>query len=320
MSGAGRPPAAVPDAGVGPVPVAGRPDTVGDGLVRVTAANPGMMTGPGTNTYLVGSGDLAVVDPGPDDAAHLDAVVSAAAAARGRIRWVLVTHTHPDHAPGAAALAARTGAEQIGHSARDGFVPDRTAGDGFVLEGPAFSLRALATPGHASNHLCWLVEGEGVLLTGDHVMHGSTVVISPPDGDMAQYLASLGRVLDLGPSLRTIAPGHGRLIADPAGTVRAIVAHRLQREEAVARALSAQGPATVDELLPTVYADVDDRLLPVARRSLWAHLRKLAADGRADLVPAPRSGDPPATGPGVAGGTDHPELKAVWRAVAPTAV
>jgi glyoxylase-like metal-dependent hydrolase (beta-lactamase superfamily II) len=249
-----------------------------DRVVRLTAPNPGMMTGPGTNSYLVGTAELVVVDPGPDDAGHVGAL---AEAGEGRIRWIVVTHTHPDHSPGTAALAARTGAMVIGFDARDGFAPDRSVGDGFTLAGEGFSLKAVHTPGHASNHLCWLLVEEGMLFSGDHVMGGSTVVIGPPDGDMAVYLDSLRKLRLLAPPLTTIAPGHGPLLTDPAATVDEVIAHRLRREAAVAAALVRGGPATVDDLLPVVYDDVRDELLPVARRSLWAHLRKLAGDGRA---------------------------------------
>ena len=262
----------------GRVPEPGRPAALSALVARVTAPNPGMMTGPGTNSYLVGSDALAVVDPGPDDAGHLDALAELGG---GRIRWIVVTHTHPDHAPGAAGLAARTGADVLGFSARDGFVPTRAVGDGFEIDGHGFTLRALHTPGHASNHLCWLLVDERMLFSGDHVMQGSTVVIAPPDGDMSVYLASLHRLLTLDPPLRSIAPGHGSLLTDPEATVRRIVEHRLDREAVVAGALSRAGRATVDELMPTVYADVVDALLPVARYSLWAHVRKLAQDGRA---------------------------------------
>ena len=256
-------------------PGPGRPVALSAQVVRATAPNPGMMTGPGTNSYLVGTDDLAVVDPGPDDDAHLDEL---AALGAGRIRWIVVTHTHPDHAPGAAGLAARTGAEVFGFGARDDFVPTRAVGEGFEVQGAGFTLRALHTPGHASNHLCWLLVEEQMLFSGDHVMEGSTVVIAPPDGDMAQYLASLRRLL-VHPPLATIAPGHGSLIAAPAAAVQGVIEHRLGREAAVAEALRRAGRATVDELLPTVYAEVRDELLPVARQSLWAHLRKLDAEG-----------------------------------------
>jgi len=259
-------------------PEPGRPVALATGLVRVTAPNPGMMTGPGTNSYLVGTAEVAVIDPGPDEASHVDALVEAG---RQRIRWIVVTHTHPDHAPAAAPLAERTGAEVLGFGPRDGFVPDRSVDEGFELAGDDFCLRALHTPGHASNHLCWLLEGERVLFSGDHVMQGSTVVIAPPDGDMAAYLRSLRVLLELDPPLRAIAPGHGSLIEDAAAAVSAVVAHRLERESAVARALSTAGRARVDDLLPVVYADVHEALYPVARYSLWAHLRKLAGEGLA---------------------------------------
>ncbi len=262
-------------------PEPGRPVALSASVVRVTAANPGMMTGPGTNTYLVGTDDLVALDPGPDDGAHLDALAELGA---GRIRWIVVTHTHPDHSPGAAGLAARTGAEVVGFDARDDFAPDVSAGEGFELHPAGATLRALHTPGHASNHLCWLLVGDNMLFSGDHVMQGSTVVIAPPDGDMTQYLASLRRLLDLDPPLATIAPGHGSLITRPAATLAAIIDHRLTREAVVTRALAARHDATVDELLPAVYGDVRDELLPVARKSLWAHLRRLGTEGTARAV------------------------------------
>jgi len=268
-----------------------RPARILDGVVRVTAANPGMMTGPGTNTYLVGSGDVAVIDPGPDDDAHLEAVLDAA---EGAVRWILVTHTHLDHAPGAARLAARTGAECLGFASRDGFVADRHIGHGFRLPVAGGRLQAVHTPGHASNHLCFVLDpgpgGRGqpapggaatrVLFTGDHVMQGSTVVISPPDGDMAAYLESLRLVRDLVPPVGTIAPGHGDLIDDPRAAVDGYLDHRARREALVRSALGRAGRSTVDALVPEVYADVDAGRYPVARRSLWAHLRSLAAAGQ----------------------------------------
>ena len=260
------------------VPEPGRPVALSPLVVRATAPNPGVMTGPGTNSYLVGTDAVAVVDPGPDEASHLDALVALGA---GRIRWIVVTHTHPDHAPGAAPLASRTGAEVIGFSARDGFEPSRAVGEGFELVGPDFTLRAVHTPGHASNHLCWLLVEEAMLFSGDHVMQGSTVVIAPPDGDMGHYLESLGRLLALDPPLDAIAPGHGSLLDAPEATVRGIIDHRLTRERLVAEALHGVRRARVDDLVPTVYADVHEALYPVARYSLWAHLRKLGDEGRA---------------------------------------
>jgi glyoxylase-like metal-dependent hydrolase (beta-lactamase superfamily II) len=290
----------VPDLGVGPAPVPGRLDELATGLHRLTAPNPGLMTGPGTNTYLLGAGsgrsNLAVVDPGPDDATHRGAIV-AAASTLGPIRWVLVTHTHPDHAPGAAALAEQIGAEVIGFGQAEGFAPDRCVGDGWTLRlaggegsdggrlddgaGERITLEAVHTPGHASDHLCWLLRESGTLLTGDHVMHGSTVVIRPPDGDLGQYLASLAKVRDLTPAVQTLAPGHGRLMTPVVPVIDALIAHRRGRHERVAEALSSLGEAGIDDLLPSVYDDVTEAQLPVARFSLWAHLRALAEDGRA---------------------------------------
>jgi glyoxylase-like metal-dependent hydrolase (beta-lactamase superfamily II) len=255
---------------------------------RVVAPNPSYMTGPGTNTYLVGQEHVAVIDPGPDDAGHLDAV---AAAGDGRIRYVLVTHTHPDHSPGAAGLAARTGATVLGYAARDGFLPDAELAEGDVVAGDGYRLRALHTPGHASNHLCYLLEEEALLFSGDHVMGGSTVVIAPLDGDMDHYLVSLERLRDASPPLRAIAPGHGPLLEDPRSVLEGYIAHRLAREAAIAAALGERRSATVDELVAAVYVDVPIALHPIARYSVWAHLRRLAGLGRAtsdhpDLVDA----------------------------------
>ena len=207
---------------------------------RIVAPNPGMMTGPGTNTYLVGIDEIVVVDPGPDDKGHLDAI---AGCGGDRIRWIVCTHTHPDHSPGAAGLQARTGAEVLAYDARDDLAIDRPLSDGDVIEATEFVLRAVHTPGHASNHLCFVLEQERLLFSGDHIMEGSTVVISPPDGDMAVYLASLERVKTLRPRLRTIAPGHGHLIDDPAVRLAGYITHRLEREAAILAALEA-GAAT----------------------------------------------------------------------------
>jgi glyoxylase-like metal-dependent hydrolase (beta-lactamase superfamily II) len=275
---------AVPDYGFGPVPEPGRPGELAPGLLRLTAPNPGLMTGPGTNTYLVGQGELAVVDPGPDDEVHRAAIVSAAQG-RGTIRFVLVTHTHRDHAPGAAALARETGATMVGYGPADGFTPDEAVGEGWQLNlGLGHVLRAVHTPGHASDHLCWLLPESQTLLTGDHVMHGSTVVIRPPDGELHAYLASLARVRQAEPPMTTLAPGHGRLMDHVPEVIDALIAHRLGRHQRVAAALGDLGQGTVDDLLAVVYADVTQAQLPVARFSLWAHLRALASEGRASAL------------------------------------
>jgi glyoxylase-like metal-dependent hydrolase (beta-lactamase superfamily II) len=250
----------------------------------VTAPNPGVMTGPGTNSYIVGQRELALIDPGPESAPHLAALVDAV---RGKLKWILCTHTHRDHSPCAHALRRETGADVLGFATvpDDGrqdteFKPDRALAEGDTLATPEFTLRAVHTPGHASNHLCYLLEGSGLLFTGDHVMQGSTVVISPPDGDMTAYFGSLERLLSL--QITAIAPGHGRVIEKPHDEVRRLIAHRLKREQKVLDALARKSPATLDELLPLVYDDVPERIHPVARRSLAAHLIKLERDGRAE--------------------------------------
>jgi glyoxylase-like metal-dependent hydrolase (beta-lactamase superfamily II)/8-oxo-dGTP pyrophosphatase MutT (NUDIX family) len=264
----------------------GRAVRLSERVIRVTAPNPGPMTGPGTNTYLVGQGDdWTVIDPGPVSEVHLQAL---RAAAPGRIARILVTHTHRDHSPGAAALAQATGALAWGRAAvypewhDTGFVPQRELQHGERLAlAPGVTLRVLHTPGHAANHLCYLLEEEKMLFTGDHVMQGSTVVINPPDGDMALYLSTLRALLD--EDLEWLAPGHGFLVERPHEVVRALIAHRLRREDKVVAALGAAGPAALGELLPRVYDDVAPALHAMASRSLLAHLLKLQAEGAARL-------------------------------------
>ncbi len=262
-------------------------------VVRVTAPNPGPMTGPGTNSYLLGSGNAwTVIDPGPVSAPHLQALL---AAAPGRIERILVTHTHLDHSPGARALAQATGAPVFGRRPRHpegqdpSFEPARELAAGERLRlcddpGARVTLRVIHTPGHASNHLCYLFEEEKLLFTGDQVMQGSTVVINPPDGDMQAYLDALKALQ--GEDLEWLAPGHGFLVGDPSGVLRDLIAHRLRREAKVHAALAAatsgaRATIPIDALLPQVYDDVTPTLHPVARRSLLAHLLKLQADGRA---------------------------------------
>lgn len=257
-------------------------------VLRVTAGNGSMMTGPGTNSYFIGTpgaDDWALLDAGPDEPAHVAALMKAAP---GRVTRLLATHTHKDHSPAIAALRAHFGAPRFGRVAvhpewqDTGFAPEHVLSDGDRLSlGAGATLRVIHTPGHASNHLCYLLEEEKLLFTGDHIMQGSTVVINPPDGDMAAYLRSLERLLD--EDLDWLAPGHGFLIDEPHAAVRKLIAHRLQREARVLDALSALAPAGEDALRDAVYADTPKHLHAVALRSLRAHLQKLQADGVAVL-------------------------------------
>jgi glyoxylase-like metal-dependent hydrolase (beta-lactamase superfamily II) len=274
------------DVGIELVP--GRAVRLSPRIVRVTADNGSVMTGPGTNSYFVGDpgGPCALIDPGPDDAKHVQALL---AAAPGPITRILVTHTHKDHSPAAQALHAATGAPLFGRVANHpewqdaAFKPHTVLSHGErVVLGDDCSLRVIHTPGHASNHLCYLLEQEQLLFTGDHLMQGSTVVINPPDGDMQAYLQSLRALIDV--ELQWLAPGHGFLIDQPHQVVERTIAHRLQREFKVVDALRTLGGGDIDALLPVVYSDVSPRLHAVAARSLRAHLLKLHADGRATEV------------------------------------
>ncbi|HEU5443555.1 MAG TPA: MBL fold metallo-hydrolase [Steroidobacteraceae bacterium] len=251
---------------------------------RITAPNPGAMTGPGTNSYLVGAGDRwAVIDPGPADERHVRALTQAAPRA---IHHILVTHTHEDHSPGAAPLKSATGALLLGrttahrHWQDSTFAPDRELRhDDRLTLAPGCTLRVIHTPGHASNHLCFLLEEERILFTGDHIIQGSTVVIDPPDGDMAAYIRSLEALLR--EPLDYLAPGHGTLIPEPRAAIRGLIQHRLRREAKVLAALPRQHPADLPSLLQRVYDDVPTHLHPMAERSLLAHLLKLEAEARA---------------------------------------
>jgi glyoxylase-like metal-dependent hydrolase (beta-lactamase superfamily II) len=249
-------------------------------VTRIIAPNPGVMTGPGTNTYLVGHRQLAVIDPGPEHAAHLRAILSAGA---GRIRWILCSHTHLDHAAAAAALAKATGAPIAAASPPRtehdmDLKLDRSLHDGELLElEDGLTIRTVATPGHASNQVCFLLENTRMLFTGDHIMQGSTVVIWPPDGNMAAYLRSLQRLATF--DLDIIAPGHGYLIGSPRVEIERLIQHRLARENKVKMALrKVGGRAALETLLPAVYDDVSPALHPLAARSLQAHLEKLVEE------------------------------------------
>ncbi|TVP53107.1 MAG: MBL fold metallo-hydrolase [Halomonadaceae bacterium] len=265
----------------------GRPVPLSATITRLTAANRGPMTGPGTNTYIVGdSTGVVVIDPGPASESHCDAIMGLLA--ERPLQAILVTHTHPDHSPGAALLKARTNAPVMGMAAPGDssqdrhFRADRLLEDGDRIAAGPVTLRALHTPGHASNHLCFIHEQEQVLFAGDQIMQGSTVVINPPDGDMLDYLASLDRLLH--EELRLIAPGHGFVMAHPHGVVDYLSTHRLAREHKVLRAMEHTGPATLEALTPVVYDDVPVPLQALGARSLLAHLLKLEKQKRARCV------------------------------------
>jgi glyoxylase-like metal-dependent hydrolase (beta-lactamase superfamily II) len=257
--------------------------TIAPGVQRVVAPNASLMTGPGTNSYVIGDPPVAVLDPGPDDASHLSLLQQKVP----RPRFIFVTHTHRDHSSGARSLASLTGSPIfVLHPPGDGrqdlsCVPDvHPANDEvFCAESSSARLRAIHTPGHASNHVCYLLEETRILFSGDHVLEGVTPVILPPDGDMTAYLESLERLKTYRP--QAIAPGHGDVLRDPIGNIDHVIAHRAKREAKVLAVLSGMGRGTLDELLPKVYDDVKPQLLPIARLSLEAHLIKLAREGRA---------------------------------------
>jgi glyoxylase-like metal-dependent hydrolase (beta-lactamase superfamily II) len=294
--------------------VAGRVDRLSPMIRRVVAANPGKFTFTGTGTYLIGRGDVAVIDPGPLLPSHLDAVLAALEPGE-RITTILVTHTHSDHSPGAAVVQERTGAPTYGFGphgpvaiddpddrvvfgdaeadakepapanadevVREGadtdFVPDHALDDGDLVRGDGWTFEAVHTPGHTSNHLCFGLAEENVLFTGDHVMGWSTSVISPPDGNLVAFMASLQKLLDRDDA--TYWPTHGPAVTEPHALVSAYLAHRLERSAQIIEAL-ADGPATIPQLVPRIYADVAKTLWKPAAASMFAHLLALLDEGR----------------------------------------
>ena len=249
---------------------------------RITAGNSSVFTGPGTNTYLVGKEEITVIDPGPAMPEHIENIAKACG---DDIKQILVTHTHPDHSPGAKLLHQRTAAPVMGMYALHKQTQDKTFKANKVLEDGdeireiEYTLKAIHTPGHASNHLCYLLEEEKMIFTGDHIMEGSTVVIGPPDGNMKHYIDSLEKLKQFDISL--IAPGHGNLMKDPKSVVDWIVSHRMFREKKVIDALTEFSKADLDQLVEKVYDDVDERLHVIARASLLAHLNKLIEEDKA---------------------------------------
>ena len=249
---------------------------------RLVAPNPGVMTGAGTNTYLLGDDEVAVLDPGPAIPEHIDAILETAG---DRIRWIICTHTHPDHSPAWQAVAEATGAEVYGALPADDmfqddtFRPTNEVRHDDLLRTAEFTLRAVHTPGHVSNHFCFFLEEERMLFAGDHIMNGSTVVIIPPSGDMKAYIESLQLLLRY--PLKLIAPGHGEVMEDSRSVVEWLVNHRLKRENKVIAGLRKTGRTDLDGLVKVVYDDVDTSLHKMAKLSLSAHLIKLRQENRA---------------------------------------
>ncbi|GLK43651.1 MULTISPECIES: MBL fold metallo-hydrolase [Novosphingobium] len=265
-------------------------ETIGPLVRRVLARNPSPFTFTGTQTYLVGTdGEVAVIDPGPDEAEHLGALM--AAIGGDKVVAICCTHTHRDHSPAAAPLAALTGAPIVGCAplvlSDDGpradasfdanYAPDRVLADGEVVTGKGWTLRAVTTPGHTSNHLCFALEETGALFTGDHVMGWSTSVVSPPDGDMTAYMESLARLYEREQDV-VYYPAHGPEVTKPRQLVRGMIGHRRQRERQILRQIES-GVTTIAAMVPLMYKGVDERLWPAAGRSVLAHLLDLEKRG-----------------------------------------
>jgi len=249
-------------------------------IQRITASNGSVFTGQGTNSYLIGIDDITLVDPGPKIDAHLSNLLELG---KNKIKRILVTHTHPDHSPGAKVLAEKLKIPLMGRLvAKDDsrqdrtFKPDQVLNHGDIIKTDEYTIEVIHTPGHASNHLCYLIAEEETMLTGDHIMNGSTVVIAHPDGSMRQYLDSLTLLKNY--KFNRIGPGHGDFLGDPFAVVDWIIAHRLERESKVVEKLQLISPCNSNTLVKEVYDDVDERLHPIALWSLEAHLTKLLED------------------------------------------
>tara|TARA_X000000368_G_C23037066_1_gene715043 strand:- start:1160 stop:1957 length:798 start_codon:yes stop_codon:yes gene_type:complete len=248
---------------------------------KITAPNPGVFTGGGTNTYLVGREDLTLIDPGPNIKEHIDEIIRVG---ENKIKRILVTHTHTDHSPAALPISKVLDVPMYGRLI-DGesswedetFIPDVILNDADIIKTDEYTLEVIHTPGHASNHLCFLIKELNCLITGDHIMEGSTVVIGPPDGNMADYLESLNKLFKY--KIDCLAPGHGNFMYEPKKVIESIIRHRLSREAKVLRRLEDVGDIDLESLTAIVYDDVPEQLHPIAKFSLEAHLLKLLNEG-----------------------------------------
>jgi glyoxylase-like metal-dependent hydrolase (beta-lactamase superfamily II) len=281
------------------VPAYGEAFEVAPGVRRLTVNNPGPFTFHGTNSFIVGRDTLAVIDPGPEDEAHFQALIEAIG---GRpVSHVFVSHTHTDHSPLAARLSQATGAivaaegphraarplrigeiNPLDASTDVGFVPDLVLGDDQLVEGDGWAIRAIHTPGHTANHAAFALEGTGILFSADHVMAWATSIVAPPDGAMSDYMASLERLLARDD--RLFLPGHGGPVTSPAAFMRGLRSHRRMRERAILERLRT-GDRTIPEMVAAIYRDVDPRLFGAAGLSVLAHMEDLVARGVASAEP-----------------------------------
>jgi glyoxylase-like metal-dependent hydrolase (beta-lactamase superfamily II) len=276
----------------------GKVDQVSPLIRRVICNNPGPFTFRGTGTYIIGKGDgVAVIDPGPDQAEHLQAILDAVA--HERVSHILITHHHLDHSPLARPLAAATGAVIYGCAVKelpaedggvrteagyDSFTPDVSVCGGATITGHGWTMEAIPTPGHTSNHICYALAEEDACFSGDHIMGWSTTVVTPPDGDMAAYMASLDLIKSRG--FKTLWPTHGPPITEPAPFIDGYIAHRHDRTRQILAELAA-GETKIEAMVPRMYAAVDSRLYPAAARSVLAHMIELVRTGQVVTSGAP---------------------------------
>jgi glyoxylase-like metal-dependent hydrolase (beta-lactamase superfamily II) len=260
---------------------------------RVVAENPSAFTYKGTGTYIIGHGNVAVIDPGPMIEAHVEALMRALEGET--VTHILITHTHSDHSPAAAPLKARTGAKTYGYGPHGGgqgeedgdmdFVPDVEIRHGDIIKGDGWTIECVHTPGHTSNHICFALREEKALFSGDHVMGWSTSIVSPPDGNMREYMASLRLLLTRDDEIYW--PTHGPAIRNPKPFVKAFIAHREEREQQIIEQIKA-GRTHIKDMVPVIYAAVDKRLYPAAARSVFAHALGMVEDGRLVTDGTPR--------------------------------